>query len=337
MKTIATTLTLVLSASAALAEPAGLRLLDLDLPHHGERAGAAIWYPNGGGGETTLFAENAVFHGVDAVTGAELAEGTHPLILFSHGMGGTHQAQAWLAEDLARRGAIVVAVSHPNSTWRDFDMRKGVRHWTRVADLNVALDAVLGDADFVERVDRSRIMAAGFSYGGWTALSMGGVTGNHAGIVAGCEAHVDTMSACDMLLSEEVNMQGLDPAEWNGAYGDPRITHVAAIDPGFVWGLAPSDVAGLASEVLIVGLGDAGTRMLATDFDRSGLAAMLPDAKIARLAPAFHFTAMPICKPEGEAILVAEADDPVCTDPAGTDRAAIHAEIADLMAAELDL
>lgn len=77
--------------------------------------------------------------------------------------------------------------------------------------------------------------------------------------------------------------------------------------------------------------------MSATDFDESGLADLLPDAQFAQFDPAFHFTAMPICKPEGEAILIEEKDDPVCTDPEGTDRSGVHAGIVDLMAKALDL
>lgn len=337
MKTIATGLLLTVAASGAIADPAGLRLLQLDLPHHGESVETAIWYPNASGGEPSRVAENAVFEGVEAVPGAEVAEGRHPLVVFSHGMGGSHQAQAWLASGLAERGAIVISLSHPNSTWRDFDMSEGVKHWTRVADLSAALDMVLVDPDLANRIDPSRIMAAGFSYGGWTALSMSGINGNHAGIVAGCEEHVDTMSACDMLLSEEVNMQGIDPAAWNASYADPRISRVAAIDPGFVWGLEPSDVAGLVPNAVIIGLGGEDDRMLATNFDASGLAELLSEVRIERLEPAFHFTAMPICKPAGEAILLEENDDPVCTDPEGTDREAIHMAIVDLMAAELAL
>ena len=46
------------------------------------------------------------------------------------------------------------------------------------------------------------------------------------------------------------------------------------------------------------------------------------------LAPAFHFSALPVCKPAGPALLAEDKDDPVCSDPAGTDRPALHARIA---------
>jgi predicted dienelactone hydrolase len=140
-----------------------------------------------------------------------------------------------------------------------------------------------------------------------------------------------------MLLSDEVGMQRQDPGLWNASYADPRVTSVVAIDPGFVWGLQAADVAGLVPEAVLIGLGDRETQMSATDFTASGLAALIPDARVLQIAPAFHFTAMPLCQPEGAAILEAEQDDPVCTDPPGTDREAVHSVIVETIAEGLGL
>ena len=337
MKNIVMTFALISTASHVAADPAGFRNVDIEMPHHNAEAGVSIWYPSGDGGDLTIVAENPVFYGVEAAIDADIQTGAHPVVLFSHGMGGTTRAQAWLASGLAARGAIVVSVNHPNSTWGDFDMSKGVNHWTRVADLSVALDAVLADPAFADHIDTSRIMAAGFSYGGWTALSMGGLTGNLSGIVETCTAYIDDMAACDMLLSEGVNMQGIDPTVWNASYADARITHVTAIDPGFVWGLNAANVAGLLPNMHMIGFGGLIDRMSATNFDESGLTDLLPNAHFTQFDPAFHFTAMPLCKPAAEEILMEENDDPVCTDPVGTDRAAVHSAIIDIIAEELDI
>ena len=201
-------------------------------------------------------------------------------------------------------------------------MADGVKHWTRAQDISQALDTVLADPDLSDHIDKTRIMAAGFSYGGWTALSLGGIRGNHAGIVEACRTHGAALVYCDRFLSDEIDLPGIDPAPWNASYRDSRITHVAAIDPGFVWGLTEGETADPADNMLIIGLGAGEDRMLATDFDQSSFTTLVPRARIEHLAPAIHFTAMPLCKPAGAAILREENDDPVCTDPAGTDRAA---------------
>lgn len=337
MKCILTTLALLGAATHAVAEPAGLRHVTLEMPHHGSKAAVSIWYPTDDGDAPTIFAENPVFEGVQAHIDAKVQYGRHPVVMFSHGMGGTDRAQAWLTAGLAERGAIVVAVNHPHSTWGDFDMSQGVKHWTRVADLSVALDNLQSDPAFRDHIDPARIMASGFSYGGWTALSMGGLMGNHQGLVDTCTAQIGTMEACDMLLSDDVRMQDIDPGVWNASYADPRITHVAAIDPGFVWGLTAEDAADLVPNVLMIGFGGADDRMSATNFDDSGLVDLLANPQVIRLDPAFHFTAMPLCKPAGEDILKEEGDDAVCTDPVGTDRAEVHQRIIGAIAAALEI
>lgn len=336
MKTILTAAALTLTAAMAQADTAGLRIMNVALPHHDAEARLAIWYPAEAGGTPAIYAENPVFQGVEAVQDAGLAPGRHPVVLFSHGMGGTDRAQAWLGAALARRGAVTIMVNHPGSTWGDFDMARGVAHWTRAQDLRAALDAILAMPQIADSLDASRVTAAGFSYGGWTALSLGGARGNHAGIVATCE-RMPQMEACDLLLSDTVNMQGQDPALWNASYADHRVRQVVAIDPGFVWGLAAPDVSDLAPDTVLIGLGAPDTRMLATNFDASGLTEILGARRTERLAPAFHFSAMPLCTQAGPAILEAENDDPVCTDPPGTDRAALHAQIAEIIAQTLGL
>jgi predicted dienelactone hydrolase len=337
MKTIALALAASAVASFAAAEAPGLRITEMHMPHQDADTRVAIWYPSQGNGATTLYADNPVFRGVEALMDAPIAAGKFPVVLFSHGMGGTDRAQAWLASELASRGAIVVMVNHPNSTWGDFDMSAGVRHWTRAADLSVALDQLVADPVFGVHIDASRIMAAGFSYGGWTALSLGGMTGNLDGVVNACMTYRESMEACDMLLSDKVSLQTQDAEAWNASYADARVTHVAAIDPGFVWGLEKANTADLLPTALLIGLGGDGSRMQATNFVESGLSGLLPDARIVQLDPAFHFTAMPLCTPEAVAILEAESDDPVCSDPAGTDRATVHSAIIEAISETLSL
>lgn len=336
MRTILAAALLSSCISGAYADVAGLQVKQIVMPHHDASTRVAIWYPATAEGEPSLYADNPVFKGVEAHRDVPVSPGQYPLVLFSHGMGGTDRTQAWLGASLAQRGAITVMVNHPNSTWGDFDMSKGIEHWTRAQDMSAALDTLLGMKTFSDSIDVNRIMAAGFSYGGWTALSLGGVRGNHAGAVDACETYKQ-MEACELLLSEQVNMPGIDPSIWNSSYADRRVTHITAIDPGFVWGLKPADVTELVSSTLMIGLGGEKERMLATDFDRSGLSSLLKDRRIERFDPAYHFSVMPICTPAGEAILAEEHDDPVCTDPAGVDRAAIHARIVDLISAELGL
>ena len=330
-------LSLTLAGSHAAADQAGLRLLELNAPHHERTLKTAVWYPAEGSGNRIVFGQNPVFNGVTVLDGAEIAEGRYPLVLLSHGMGGTIRSLSWLSAGLAERGAIVISVNHPNSTWGDFDLAVSLQHWTRVLDLKRTLDWTLGNDGIASHVDRTRIMAAGFSFGGWTALSIGGLRANHEGFVDSCRKLHEALEPCDELLSDAIDLSSMDPGPWNASYRDDRVTHVVAVDPGLVWGLNRSDTDGLIDEVTLIGLGEGESRLLATDFDASGLLEILPDATVRRLRPATHFTALPVCKPAGEAILREENDDPVCTDPPGTNRAAVHDSILSQIASDLGL
>ena len=182
-------LALILTAPFAQAEPAGVSDLSIEAPHHGRPLTGTLFYPTEGGGSQILYADNPVFEGVTALKDAPIANGTYPLVLMSHGLGGHVRSLGWLSTALAERGAIVVAVNHPNSTWGDFDLRAGLDHWTRAQDLKTALDSLLADPEIGGRIDQTRITAAGFSYGGWTALSLGGLRGNLEGATEHCNEY----------------------------------------------------------------------------------------------------------------------------------------------------
>mgnify|MGYP000701758209 CR=1 FL=1 len=320
MKALVTLMSIL--AGSALADPmAGVTEIELHAPHHDRSMKAAIWYPTQDQGAPLPFAENAVFHGTEVLRGAAPIPGQYPVVLLSHGMGGNYMTLQWLAAGLAERGALVLTVNHPNSSTWDFDMAQGARHGTRAMDMRHALDWLQG-SDYAGLTD-DRVLAAGFSYGGWTALSLGGVRGNLAGYRASCAAWVEN-GHCRDLERLGVDLGALDERVWNADYSDARITGVVAIDPGLHWGLSEQDVAGLDVPVRVIGLGTGSDRLFATDVDASGFSAMLPKGAVRWLSPASHFAMLPVCKADGAAILKAEKDDPVCDDPEGADRAFLH-------------
>jgi predicted dienelactone hydrolase len=134
-------------------------------------------------------------------------------------------------------------------------------------------------------------------------------------------------------------ISAIDRTKYEASYKDNRIVATAAIEPGLTWGLTASDVARLDVPVLLIGLGQGKDRLEATDTSATGsnFEALVPTAKVEHIAPAMHFTALGICKPAGETILIEEKDDPVCTDPAGTDRKAVLNKIIELLAEHFKL
>ena len=332
-------LALLISASTDLnAETAGVAELSILAPHHSQDLQVAVMFPAAGGQET-LFAENAVFYGTPIRENADVVAGQYPVVLLSHGWGGNYARMAWLSAGLASKGAIVVSVNHPNSTTFDINFDTAFEHWTRAQDLSVALDHVLQDERFSPYIDETRIYATGFSYGGWTALSLAGVKGSRDGFFKYCAAAGEDSQFCAELAQEGVDIAAIDQTSYEASYMDARISRVAAIDPGLTWELTNEDVRNITAALLLVGLGDGIDRLHATDTSATGsnFEALVPMTDIEIIAPAMHFSALGVCKPAGVAILIEENDDPVCSDPVGTDRHAVLEEIVAVLARHFDL
>jgi predicted dienelactone hydrolase len=340
MKRILAAFTVFVGSSLAPAyADTGLKLLNFPAAHQPQKIELAIMYPSIGG-TSRPFGENGVFYGVPVHDYAKPVQGKYPVILMSHGWGGNFARMSWLSSGLVEKGAIVVAVNHPNSTTGDTNNNKSaLNHWTRAQDLSAALDYVLKDPEFSGLIDTKRIYATGFSYGGWTALSLGGLKGERDGLDKFCHTGVETSSHCKDILKAGIVISDIDKTKWDASYKDPRIAAVAAIDPALTQGLSKTDVTQLDVPVLLIGLGDGESRLHATDTSAAGsnFEALFPAAKVEQIIPATHFTALGLCKPEGAAILLEEKDDPVCTDPASTDRKAVTATIIGLIAKHFKL
>lgn len=331
----------ILFATMAGAETPGLREISIPAPHHDRPIDAALWYP-AQDGTIRPFGGNAVFVGVPAREGASPTAGQHPLILVSHGLGGNYRSMAWLAAGLAANGAVVVSVNHPASTTFDFDMDKGLNHWTRAEDLSASIDSLLADPSFGPMIDPAQIYAVGFSYGGWTALGLGGLTGDLAAYADHCAQVKERSSHCNDLARAGVDLTTRDAAQWQASTRDPRIRKIAAIDPALTWGLAEKAKT-VETPTLLIGLGHGADRLFATDTTDQGsgfapaLLAANPAHRAIEIAPASHFAALLTCTADGAAILEDEGDDPVCSDAKGTNRNQVHGQIVGEIAAFLKL
>lgn len=109
-----------------------------------------------------------------------------PLLLFSHGLGGSRLGYSYLGQHLARHGVASLHVQHvgsDRSLWSGaaltllFRLREAAGEdeaMARVHDLRFALDQVLAEPRLAARLDAGRIVAAGHSYGANTAMLAGG-------------------------------------------------------------------------------------------------------------------------------------------------------------------
>jgi len=89
-----------------------------------------------------------------AAPDAAPAAGLRPLIVLSHGFGGSAANLAWLGAGLAAHGFIAVAVNHPGNNGSERTTVDGYAlMWLRAVDLSALIDAMRADSTFGDRID----------------------------------------------------------------------------------------------------------------------------------------------------------------------------------------
>jgi predicted dienelactone hydrolase len=111
-----------------------------------------------------------------------------PLVVFSHGIGGSRLGYSYLGQYFASHGMASLHLQHvgsDRSLWTGnplflVDRLQVAAHereaLERVKDLSFALDQLLAREEFGRRVDRGRIAAAGHSYGANTVMLAAGAS-----------------------------------------------------------------------------------------------------------------------------------------------------------------
>ncbi|MEM9973599.1 MAG: alpha/beta fold hydrolase [Pseudomonadota bacterium] len=337
MKRLALLAMLALSQAAPVAAEMlpGYDRFDLKADHRARPIAASVWYPAANATYRAPVGDGPIFEPTFAFIGPAIAEGEHPLVLLSHGSGGNADSLGWLANGLVENGAIVLAVNHPGSTSGDSSPRRSVDLEARANDLTTALDMVLADPAFASFIDPDRIGVVGFSLGGATALGLAGVRFDGAAQDANCSTGPD---AADCAFFHLGGVRFADYAGFEADSRDPRISRAVSVDPGFGGAVDPKSLQGALAGITLINLGDV-DRLAAADVgpDGNDLANRLPEASYLEISPAHHFTFLGTCKPGAAALLEEEQDDPICTDPEGTDRAAVHGQLIDAIAFGLDL
>ncbi len=189
------------SLSAAEADPhqfnVGYRVLDFKYPNRKQTLTLAIWYPTAA--QTKPHTYGGPTSGKVAVDAAPLASvAGYPLLVFSHGYGGSGLGSVFFTEALAARGWIVACPDHHDrhaavrirtGQQKDFDRRGLLQYAKKIAasgpddrlkylyrldEMRLALDSMLTSDSFGKLIDKNRIAVGGHSFGGFTALGISG-------------------------------------------------------------------------------------------------------------------------------------------------------------------
>ncbi len=272
---------------------------------------------------------------IDAALDAAAMPGARPLVLISHGHGGSALGHHDLAVYLASHGFVVATLEHPSDNFHD---ASGNGRSTVLAGRPVQVRAtmayLLTDPQWKGMIDTSRVGVAGFSMGGYTSLLLVGAVPRFDRLIGYCKQYPDDQATCGLLsqpaqdgLTAESYLDALqnDLHRW-GRTDDPRIRAAFVMAPtSFLF-----DESGLATIDRPVFLYYAEDDIV-----------LLPVANVLHIAPlmrtvvgiemipgAGHYVFMPPCSPR-----LVEAAPDSCGETAGVDRAEVHDRInADALA-----
>jgi predicted dienelactone hydrolase len=295
-----------------------------------------IWYPVDPGTAETAHDIGApgrpIFRGHPAADGAplSLARAKYPLLLLSHGTGGSADSLDWLASALAADGYIVAGVNHPGNNALEPLTRDGfMLWWERATDVSEVLDGMLADPMVAAHIDANRIGAMGFSLGGYTVLELAGARTHLQAFENFC-----TSPAADAicyppeahnLKNDGVTLDALSPetkasrARAGESYRDARIKAVFAIAPALGEAFDNTSFADVDIPVSLAGGTADVTAPVATNIQR--IAGFMPRAKVTMVPGAAHYTFLDTCLPG----VVARIPE-ICKDNPGVDRDAVHAQ-----------
>lgn len=293
-----------------------------------------IWYPTVKGTQETEW-RISVFRAGWTAQGAPLVDTPSklPLIILSHGTGGSAAQLSWLAETLASNGYLVAAVNHHgNTAFEEAFLPQGfILWWERARDISIVIDKLLADPRFGHRIDVSRIGAAGFSLGGYTVLAMAGARVDQNQWKRYCADRPNDPS-CKLppeapfsmsdiqLLSEQDDGVKSSLSRSEKSYRDTRVRAVYAIAPVLGPVLNRQSLADIAIPVrIVVGTMDDQAPPKA---NAEPIASFVPRAELQLLPDAMHYTFLARCSIKGQ--LFAPS---LCSDPAGTDRENVHKRV----------
>lgn len=142
-----------------------------------------VWYPSSGEArEIPLGITRQPMAPGAPVEGSGL-----PLVVMSHGNGGSFASHADTAVALAKAGFVVAALTHPGDNWKD--QSKATDMAARPQALSRLIDFMLDTWSDHAAIDPDRIAAFGFSSGGFTVLAAAGGIPDFSRMRDHCMAH----------------------------------------------------------------------------------------------------------------------------------------------------
>jgi predicted dienelactone hydrolase len=238
-----------------------------------------------------------------------------PLIVLSHGGGGSYAGHYDTALALARAGFVVAAISHAGDTYDD--QSKVMMPWRRPVQLSRLIDYMLSNWRERGAIDAGRIGAYGFSNGGFTVLVEAGGIPDLMKIDPYCTSN-PTHDLCTALAQAGVRSVSLLNIPSDAWKPDRRIKAIAAAAPAFGFTFDRVGLASVRIPVLLWRAAD--DRHQPSPWYEEHVRDALPQVPEYRVeARAGHYAFLPPCSAR-----MLKSAPRICIDAPGFDRADFH-------------
>ncbi|MGZ3378582.1 MAG: alpha/beta hydrolase family protein [Phenylobacterium sp.] len=290
-------------AGLAQAGPVGFETVSAPVPGDKPLA-VTIWYPTDAAERPTPLS----LYVQSVAPGAAVAGHGHPLVVISHGTGGSNADHYDTARALAAAGFVVAAPTHTGDT--QGDRSRSMRITERPAQLSRVIDYMTRDWRGHEAVDAGKIGAFGFSSGGFTVLGAIGGEPDTTMVVRHCAEHPHFY---DCTLQKQLGVA--PPVTPAPVAHDARIKAAVVAAPALGFTFAPS---GLSKVTIPVQLWRAEwDTVLPQPYYAQVVHSLLPKAEYHLVPAAEHFDFMAPCSE-----MLAKVAPSICVD--NIDRAAFH-------------
>ena len=267
-----------------------------------------VWYPSRAVARPVSLGPTTMTVAISApVDGRDL-----PMVVMSHGTGGSYLGHVDTAIALADAGFVVVALNHTGDNYAD--QSRNVAIWDRSRQVSRVIDHMLSTWEGHAAIDPRRIGIFGFSAGGFTALASIGGIADFAKIGPMCQQYPDEYTC--QLIAKSDGAAASPPA---GAFADERIRAAVVAAPALGYTFAPDGLKNVKVPVQLWRADD--DVVLPHPRYAEAVRGALPEAPDYHVVPnAGHFDFLAPCSDA-----LASMAPAICTSAPGFDRTAFHA------------
>ncbi|OED46547.1 hypothetical protein ACH42_03890 [Endozoicomonas sp. (ex Bugula neritina AB1)] len=181
--------------------------------------------------------------------GATVAKGQFPLVVMSHGSGGSNLGHRSLAMALSKKGFVVAMPLHPGNNYKDDTLAGSLKNYQdRPKHLRATINRMLSNEPLGKAINRQKIAVIGHSMGGYSALAAAGGMADTGYLVAHCQTQNNKQQwpMCQGAIHHSLPAMALDHAR------DERIKAVILMAPMGILFASPDALSTVNTPVLLL-------------------------------------------------------------------------------------